>query len=877
MALASPGVLIKEVDFTATVQVADQNIGVVAIDAEKGPTDTLTYISSERELVDLFGLPNDYNYESWFAASTIIQYGGVAAIIRPTGGNVNLGLNNANIRKNGTVRNNLLIKNKEHFQSLEDGQKSFLFTSRTAGEKFNNGIKVVVVDHGADQIITLSGATSNYLQITVASDSFAINDFVKIENEYFKITSAATAVTLGNSTVYRYAVQNAQIGSTQAVHAVGATVLKWTFAESALAAKSLAEPNATDEIELTELTITLNNVTGLAANDHLRIRRVPTGGTTVITEEFVKIVSVDGDTNTVLVTRGQLGTSAIAFDDDQAGDETGAPTITVKKFDFAQASPTVTTTLSVAIPTVTFSGAVSGLTVGDLIKTTVGGSVRYGNIYRIDGANFYITLWDTSKRFAAGQTLVNDANVTLSTVASVVEDDVYATLEYAPNRRWLSLAPQPGTSVATLSKGGRFDEFHIAILDSTGAISGTPHTVLETLTYVSKASDGRSSDGDSTFFKKVIESNSTNIFCGDDDLVTKLTETVAFKYVDSAGVVQTGDGDIGETSQNQVFRMFKNSDGTPVFGFVLSGGTNYNYATAASQLSVTNALSTSYDLVRDPETFGDIDFLVPGKVTELGAVKLIDIAESRRDCIACISPRRIDVINTESTTVKTDAIVGFFKTLPSSSFAIFDSGYKYIYDKYNDKYRYVPCGADVAGLCISTTINAETWFSPAGYNRGNLRNAQKLTYSPKQAERDRLYVNRINPIVSFPGQGIVLFGDKTALASPSAFDRINVRRLFIELEKNIATFSKFQLFEINDEITRSGFKAAVEPYLRGVQGRRGIYDFLVVCDSSNNPPDVIDRNEFKAEIYIKPARSINFITITFVATRTGVSFNELIN
>jgi phage tail sheath protein FI len=208
---------------------------------------------------------------------------------------------------------------------------------------------------------------------------------------------------------------------------------------------------------------------------------------------------------------------------------------------------------------------------------------------------------------------------------------------------------------------------------------------------------------------------------------------------------------------------------------------------------------------------------------------------------------------------------------------MFDSGYKYIYDKYNDVYRYVPCAADVAGLCVSTSNNSETWFSPAGYNRGQVRNATKLAYSPKQAERDRLYTDRINPIVAFPGQGIVLFGDKTALASPSAFDRINVRRLFVELEKNIANFSKYQLFEINDELTRSGFRSAIEPYLRGVQGRRGIYDFLVVCDTTNNTPDVIDRNELVAEIFIKPARTINYITITFVATRTGVSFNELTN
>ncbi len=330
---------------------------------------------------------------------------------------------------------------------------------------------------------------------------------------------------------------------------------------------------------------------------------------------------------------------------------------------------------------------------------------------------------------------------------------------------------------------------------------------------------------------------------------------------------------IGETnSSNKVFSPISSSN-SPVIEFSLSGGTDYNFT--GDTVDVTAAIDNGYELFRDSESFNDIDFLIPGTISPDRAAKLIDIAESRRDCVAVISPRRSDVINSSTSAVKTENIVDFFSGIASSSFAMFDSGYKYIYDKFNDTYRYVPCAADVAGLCINTTINSETWFSPAGYNRGNLRNATKLAYSPKQSERDRLYTNRINPIVSFPGQGIVLFGDKTALSSPSAFNRINVRRLFIELEKNVARFSKFQLFEVNDEVTRSSFKSAVEPYLRGVQGRRGIYDFLVVCDETNNTPDVIDRNEFNAEIYVKPARSINFITITFVATRTGISFGEL--
>lgn len=671
MALASPGVLIKEIDFTATVQVADQNIGVVAVDAEKGPTDVVTYVSSERELVEIFGLPNDYNYEAWFAANTIIQYGGVAAVVRPTGGTVDLGLNNANIKADLTSSTSLVIANKDQFQTLESGQKPFLFAARTAGQS-NNGISVSIVDHGADQRVTITGA---------------------------------------------------------------------------------------------------NGVTPAE---------------------------------------------------------------------------------------------------GDYVKWVVGPNTYSGNVFKVvDADTLEITLWDTTKRISSTTALLDETGAAYATVTAIESDDVYSSLVYAPGRRWISLAPQPGTSPTVAAKGGKFDEFHIAVIDTDGRVSGTPGTVLETLSYVSKASDARSSEGASTFFKKVIEDLSSYVYVG-DDAIAAAGSLLALAEQGTAA-------DPGTVAANSVFKLFNYTTTGSTRSWKLVSGANYDYSTPTKITSVRSACIAAYDLVRDPETFGDIDFLVPGVISETAAVKLIDIAESRRDCMAVVSPRRSDVINSESTTAKTDLIISFFKTLPSTSFAIFDSGYKYIYDKYNDKYRYVPCAADVAGLCIATTINAETWFSPAGYNRGNLRNAQKLAYSPKQAERDRLYVNRINPIVAFPGQGIVLFGDKTALASPSAFDRINVRRLFVELEKNVASFSKFQLFEINDEITRSGFKAAVEPYLRGVQGRRGIYDFLVVCDSSNNTSDVIDRNEFNAEIYIKPARSINFITITFVATRTGVSFNELIN
>ena len=254
---------------------------------------------------------------------------------------------------------------------------------------------------------------------------------------------------------------------------------------------------------------------------------------------------------------------------------------------------------------------------------------------------------------------------------------------------------------------------------------------------------------------------------------------------------------------------------------------------------------------------------------------ITDLVEKRRDCVGFVSPYRAATVNVASNITQTANVKNAFDLCPSSSYMVFDSAYKYMYDKYNDVFRFVPLNGDTAGLCANTYRVADTFFSPAGFNRGNVRGAVKLSYNPTKAERDILYTARINPVVNFPGQGVVLFGDKTALAKPSAFDRINVRRLFLLLEKAIATAAKFQLFEFNDEFTRAQFRSLVEPFLRDVQGRRGITDFSVVCDASNNTGFVIDRNEFVADIFVKPARSINFITLNFIATRTCVAFSEV--
>ena len=255
---------------------------------------------------------------------------------------------------------------------------------------------------------------------------------------------------------------------------------------------------------------------------------------------------------------------------------------------------------------------------------------------------------------------------------------------------------------------------------------------------------------------------------------------------------------------------------------------------------------------------------------------LTALVEGRRDCVAFVSPHRSATVGVANTTTATDNVVDAFDLCPSSSYVVFDSCYKQMYDKYNDVFRFVPMNGDTAGLCAFTDQVRDSFFSPAGFNRGNVRGAIKVSYNPKKSERDRLYRARVNPVVDFPGQGVVLFGDKTALAKPSAFDRINVRRLFLLLEKAISTAAKFSLFEFNDEFTRAQFRNLIEPFLREIQGRRGIFDFRVVCDDTNNTGEVIDRNEFIGDIYIKPARSINFITLNFVAVRTGVEFSEVV-
>jgi len=399
----------------------------------------------------------------------------------------------------------------------------------------------------------------------------------------------------------------------------------------------------------------------------------------------------------------------------------------------------------------------------------------------------------------------------------------------------------PGTSNYASKQGGSFDEMHVIVIDEDGLFSGQQGTVLEKYSFVSKGSDSKDDSGNSNYYKNIIADRSNYIHWMDHPIANGATNW---------GTTVSGKT-FANLSSNVTISLTGGVDGTVATGNVIS----------------------AYDLFDSTEAV-DISLVISGPANESLADSLITMCEDRKDCIVFLSPEKSDVVNnpgSEVTDTKT-----YRDTLTTSSYAVMDSNWKYQYDKYNDVYRWVPCNGDVAGLCARTDLERDPWFSPGGLNRGIIKNVIKLAYNPSKTNRDDLYVKGINPIVSFQGEGTVLFGDKTLLVKPSAFDRINVRRLFIVLEKAIARAARFSLFEFNDQFTRAQFVSLVEPFLRDVQGRRGITDFRVVCDDTNNTGEIIDRNEFVGDIYIKPARSINFIQLNFVAVRTGVAFEEIV-
>ena len=744
----SPGVVIQERDLSTVTTPSAFNVGVMAAPFNRGPVEEITNISSERQLVDIFGEPDDQNYEYWYTASQFLAYGGTLKTIRIASDTLRNAVSDAQTAE--------LIKNLQAYETTFEGRggTTWNWAARTPGA-LGDSIGIFVTDAGPDQIAVLPAPGTGNEHEFVADEA---------------VTTASGAA----GRVYKYAlkltltsiVSNFTAGSTATITIGGSgqtvDVLAWDASNKVL-----------------EIGLQSGGVTGIIADSSDTIAQGGASGTIASTERLLYV---------------GLDASSIAF---------------------------------------------------------------------------------------KGTDSIQDTNSTAVVITSVRTE--YSEREYLPGVKWINVAPRPGTSLYANGIGGSDDELHILVVDIDGKITGTPGAVLERYIAVSKASDAKTSVGEVNYYKEVIKQKSNYVYWG--------------KHEVAAHPGTNGDaaaGNWGQAAANRRFNRLRNAAGSQdypagsttvgsrnnaTFYYRLAGGVDYTVAGGIISLSNTD-IAASYDLVADPES-QTIDFILSGpagSTNEIALAKvstLMNLVEERRDCMAFFSPKRGDVIGISDSSTITDNIVNYFDLLPSSSYAVFDSGYKYIYDKYNDVYRYVPTNGDVAGLCVQTTEVSEPWYSPAGFARGVLRNAIKLAYTPNKIQRDTLYANRVNPVVSFPGQGIVLFGDKTAQSFASAFDRINVRRLFLVIERVVGTAAKTQLFEQNDEAQRNLFLNIVEPYLRDVQGRRGVTDFLVKCDSENNPPQAVDRGEFYAEIYVKPTRTINYITLTFVATRTGVAFEEV--
>ena len=478
----------------------------------------------------------------------------------------------------------------------------------------------------------------------------------------------------------------------------------------------------------------------------------------------------------------------------------------------------------------TFNAATSGATTLN-VNANVSSFLQVSDLVSFDGGSSYVrvTAVTDNEYPAASITIAAALTANVSNNTSMLRKWQYAD----------SFGVAPGTSSYVSSRSGSGDELHVIVVDEDGAFTSIANTVLEKYSFVSKASDAVNNDGSTNFYKNVINQRSNYVWWTTH---------------------QPGGTNWGNTASSTTFTDLSN----PFYASLTAG---------ADGTIGSSEIIAAADFFANPDEI-DISLIISGPGNSTVAADLITKAETRKDAIAFISPTEASVVNNAGSEVAD--ILAFRAGLTSSSYAVLDSGYKYQYDKYNDVYRWVPLNGDIAGINARTDLERDPWFSPGGFNRGIVRNVVKLAWTPTKTERDDLYVQGINPVVSFQGEGTVLFGDKTLLSRPSVFDRINVRRLFIVLEKTISRASRFSLFEFNDQFTRSQFINLVEPYLRDVQGRRGITDFRVVCDETNNTPEVIDRNEFIGDIYIKPARSINFIQLNFVAVRTGVAFDEIV-
>jgi hypothetical protein len=885
----SPGVLVTEEDRSTVVPSVATTAGAFSGAFVWGPANQVTTIDSEGKLVETFGKPNDTTAGYFFTAANFLSYGNNLQIVRA----INKGAaKNAVSEPSGSVTGVTLTSTE--YVLATSGSAVVTFSASPTGNT------------AAGNVTLTSNAVLRSISLSTTGFGYSQPPTVVVTGGGGS-TSTATA-TLGSGRVETITVTNAGNNYTTLSNVVIQNQ------ESTSASANLEVHFKLRDIQITNggtnygpfgvgCNVVVSGGTLVAGGSHANVQPIITGnvvtgftildsGNGYISAPTITINRLDGNTGTDVVLTANLGygyINRITVLNKGEGGYSFTPNVTINRNNsLGGTSATATARLAAEISTIGINSAAGDYTSTPNVIITPDSSdipfltsnatavaiMGYGvaSVNILNSGSGYntapsviITEASNPNSIAAeGQVNINFNNPLIENsedylanhstggfgygvfaskypgslgngiLVSMADSATFTGWTYAS-----LFASAPATSTDVSARGGSNDELHIIVIDTLGTFSGSPNSVLEKFSFVSKASDGKNSDQSTNYYKDVIANQSRYIWVLDHP---------------------TGTTNWGTTGSSKSFNVLTNP-----YQYVLTQGAS------GDNVSTANVLE-GYTLFSNDELY-DVSLIPMGPTTAVSAVNnVIGIAESRRDCMVFVSPPYTDVVNT---TGQAGKVTTYRDTLTNTSFAVLDSGWKYQYDRYNDKYRYVPLNGDVAGLAARTDYIADPWFSPAGYDRGVIKNVVKLAWSPSKTDRDTLYKKGVNPVVTFPGQGTLLFGDKTLLARPSAFDRINVRRLFIVLEKAIATAAKFQLFEFNDAFTQAQFRNLVEPFLRDVQGRRGITDFRVICDDTNNTPEVIDRNEFVADIFIKPARAINYIQLNFIATRSGISFEEV--
>lgn len=830
----SPGVNVSEIDLTTIVPAVSTSIGAFAGVFRWGPIGQRILVDSETALVARFGKPTNLNAETFFTAANFLGYTNALYVSRAantTGSSPSV---------TGTAQVNS--------DTIRVSNTSDLNTDLYVLTSTSNNVTVA----GAAKIASIVNSTA--FTITQSSDVSVVSGANTYDAAITINTDVddSTIVTLSSGNTDDLAVGFVLTASsnTEVVNSsVYATITEITNSTAVTVSADVIVANGSSTVTFSQGgSVDLQFISNTAFNALANTGTVADiAGQIVKNDEDFETNDGNFDNDVAFIARypGDAGNSLrVSVCGNSAGYSSN-----IDLNDYGTSTSLVTTINS---NTATITIAAANLALAEANNTALTSLINVTDKIKIGNTTVgfqYLTVTGISSTAndSAGVITVNfEDKLKLSSSFTYTDTEISRYWEF-----YNVVDEAPGQSQYHLEFGNssvNSDELHIVVVDENGKFSGVPGTILEVYRGLSRGTDAKTIDGGANYYKTVINEGSQYIWIANDL---------------SGAASNTAENLTSSTLDIQSLTFSMGRDGADESNIPLS------------------VLSSGYDLFQSAEDV-DISLVLTGKSNGFYLANyLIDnLAETRKDCVVFCSPEKSDVVSTTGVDAiygqQADNIIDFRSNLRSTSYSVIDSGYKYQYDRYNDIYRWIPLNGDVAGLCARTDNTNDPWWSPAGFNRGQIKNLIKLAYNPRKAERDALYKEGINPIVTFPGQGTILFGDKTMLSKPSAFDRINVRRLFIVLEKAISTASKFTLFEFNDEFTRSQFKNLVIPYLRDVQGRRGITDFLVVCDDSNNTAEVIDRNEFVGDIYIKPARSINFIQLNFVAVRTGVQFSEIV-